>query len=157
MKLKKEEYSARVSTASPIQLVIINFELIISNINGAKEELERKNNAEFLKHISSAKEFLNLLMTSLDMSYDLSKDLMRNYIFINSLLIKSEITMSAAPAVTACELLTILSDSFKKIPDPEQDGGAAMQNAQHIYAGLTYKNGKLAEYVEEEADRGFKA
>ena len=157
MKLNKEDYTARVANASPLQLTIINFELIIAYIEESAEAEKYNDIGAFLNNMSGAKDFLKLLMTSLDMKYDLSKELMRIYIYINGLLIKSEYSKSAKQAVVAADMLKLLLESFKSISETEQSETAVMQNAQQVYAGLTYKDGKLSEYIEEDLNRGFKA
>ena len=158
MKPDKNDYAAVISNASPLRLVVVNFELIIACITDANAAFASGNTEAFSGHLKHAREFLNVLMTSLDMSYDISKELMRIYIYINGLLIKADIEQNAEHSATAADMLGTLADSFKKIPEP--DGGDAaetIKNARQIYAGLTYKDGKLTEYVEEDAERGFKA
>ena len=157
MEQNKDDYTARISNASPLQLVVINFELIIDNIHDAVSAYEAGNTESFAKHINSARDFLNLLMTSLDMSYSLSSDLMRVYIYVNGLLIKSDVLNSTKPAREARKLLKVLLESFRSLADLGSNDEPVMENAQQIYAGLTYKDGKLSEYIMEETDRGFKA
>ena len=158
MNYGKEDYAVRVTNASPLQLVLINFEIILARCGEVKSASGTGDITGFENCLASAKEFLNLLMTSLDMTYDISKELMKLYIFINSLLVKAEMSKSSAPIDTATDMLEKLYLSFEKISktDAGRETDAVMQNAEQIFAGLTYKNGKLSEYIDEDTERGFK-
>ena len=159
MPFNKEDYTVRVTNASPFQLMLINLELVVQNIREAAGAFKSENIAEFENRLTNAREFLNLLMTSLDMSYDVSKELMRVYIYVNGLLINAGISKSTEKAETAAELIGKLYESFEAAVKAEAGSNtdAVMQNAQQVYAGLTYKNGKLSEYIDENTERGFKA
>ena len=156
MDRQKEDYAARAANAPPLELLIINYELAVDYINDARDALSRGDRNAFKKHAESARDYVNLLMTSLDMQYALSGDLLRIYIYISGLVIKAEAFKSPELLSEAADMLTKLADSFRALHIPDEDADL-LSNAQTVYAGLTYKNGKLSEYVEEEAGRGFKA
>lgn len=159
MTLKNNDYSSRIKSAPPAGLMMINFELAINNLREALTAFAANDAAVFNGRLSDAREFLNLLMTSLDMSYDISTELMRLYIFINGLIIGAGVSKSSAPTETALDLLSKIAADFEAAA--ESDGcvnaAASDANARQVYAGLTYKDGKLSEYIEEDAERGFLA
>jgi len=156
MDQKKEDYAAKVVNAAPLELLIINYELAVKYLNDANAALIDRDYGAFKKYAENARDYLNLLMTSLDMAYDISRELMRIYIYINGLVIKAEASKSPDYLTTAADMLTQLMDSFRAVYEPDTDVPAD-PNAQTVYAGLTYKDGKLSEFVDETADRGFKA
>lgn len=154
MKINKEDYAAKIASATPLELVIINYDLIIDSINRALEE--KPGTAAFEGHIEKAKAFLLEMMKSLNMEYDISAELLSVYIHVNGLLIKSFFSGSAEPLTEAKEHISILRDSYRQLKYLDNDK-PVMENTQPVYAGLTYKNGKLTEYVHEDVSRGFKA
>lgn len=153
--MKKDDYVARISNATPLGLVIINYDLIIENVEDAKKALLSGDVDAFQAHITKSRDFLMLLMKSLDFNYEISKDLVRTYIHINSLLIKSFFSKKTEPLEAATDLLSIMLKDWKELLKFE-DAKPVMENAQQLYAGLTYKNGELSEYIPDDKNRGFK-
>ena len=144
--------------ASPFGLVLINYELITEDIREAAAAYNAGDLSGFDERLARARELLNVLMTTLDMSYDISGELMRVYIYVNGLLIKAGVSRSPGPAVTAGEIMEKILAGLSKAEETYPDADAVMKNAQ-VFAGLTYKNGRLSEYIDTggDAERGFKA
>ncbi len=148
MKNQYESFARRLTSASPLQMIIINFELLIMNIESGD--------------IPAAKDFLRLLEDSLDMSYDISQNLLSLYIYVYKLLNDAGFTKSEEQAkVYLCDAKAIcekILSGFQEIPQDTAE--TVMDNSQTIYAGLTYGNGRrgtLDEYVPVDSNRGFKA
>lgn len=151
-------YTVRISQASRTELVVITYEIILSDIASAKKYFETKEMDSYTHELKHAQRFLNELMATLDYRYELSYRLMSLYIFINKSIItaiyqKKTDTLSEAEAI-----LKILMESFKGITK-EDKSGPVMQNTQQLYAGLTYGRGVLNETClnPNEQSRGFKA
>ena len=155
--IDKEAFAARAANASPLELLRINYELTILNLREAVAALAANDANNFKTRAENAREYLNVLISSLDLSFDISRELLRVYIFINGLILKAEASKDAAPLREAADMLGKLLDSYKAIPDTEDAIDRVVPAAQLVYAGLTYKDGKLSEYIEEDTDRGFKA
>ncbi|MDE6181733.1 MAG: flagellar protein FliS, partial [Eubacteriales bacterium] len=80
MSFSKEDYVAKISSASPLQLVIINFEIIIDYINESKKYINTKDkNFDF--NVKKSRQFLMELRSSLNMEYEISENLMSIYNF----------------------------------------------------------------------------
>ena len=155
-KLSKEDYVARIASATPLQLVIINYELVLKYIDDAKECIDDKKKFEF--NVAKAREFLGELRISLDMSYKISASLMSLYNYVDQQLSYYLFNGKEEHALECEKVLNELLDGWKAIENQEEDKSPLMENAQQLYAGLTYdKEGKLSEYVETDAKRGFKA
>ena len=161
--MKANDYTARIINANPLELVIITYELIDGHLKSALG----KNELEAMKHdILKARQFLSELVASLDIEYDISKELMSIYIYANKLLVESELKISlekleqAKEKISeAVEILDKLGEGWrtiKRTADPDESD-KPMKNTQHLYAGLTYKDGKLTEFVDDDGNRGFKA
>lgn len=151
--IKKEDYALRISNASRLQLVIINFELIIDYLNEAKEN--RENEKVFSFNIQKSRDFLREMKLSLNMEYDISYKFLALYNYIERLIARFLFSKSDKTADEALELLNGLLNSWKQVK--EDDSSPVMQNTQQMYAGLTYgRGGKLNEYVDIQVNRGFK-
>lgn len=152
--IKKDEYVLKITNASRVQLVIINFELIIDYINEAKKNYQ--NEKDFSFYIDKARQFLREMSASLNMEYEISYTFLSLYHYVDEKLAKFLFDRSAETADEALKILIGLKDSWEQVK--EGDSSPVMQNAEQMYAGLTYgKNGELSEYVDTRANRGFKA
>lgn len=159
MKVLTQDYVAKISMATPLQLVIINYEIIIDYLNCSKNYIDNKEDIKtFHFNINKARDFLGELRAGLNMTYDISYELMSIYNYVDKLLAFVLFNRKVCNIDEAIQILQKLMSSWIKIQDEEEDKSPSMQNTQHILSGITYnKNGLLNEYVEPDLDRGFKA
>ena len=150
MALSKEDYVARISAANPVMLVVITYELILDFI----AEAASSEGEEAQAHINRAREAVMQLMVALNFEYEMSQDLFDMYLYVNKLL--NAATYGDGTLEEAASIIRSLKESFEAIEKSQKDLSPVMENAQPIYAGLTYKDGKLSEFVDEDG-RGFKA
>lgn len=97
-------------------------------------------------------------MVSLDFEYKVSYELMSLYIFVNKMLIEAKQKNSADNLPRVEKMMEDLLSSFREVS--KQDTSAPlMQNAQKVYAGLTYGRNDVNEtaFVGNEENRGFRA
>jgi flagellar protein FliS len=149
--IKTDEYTARITNATPLGLVIITYEIILDYIKEARNDNSLP--------VEQARKFLSSLRTSLDMQYDLAYNLMSLYEYVDKMLARYYFNANKKEYLDECEkVLKPLLESWKKIEKEQTGENAVMDNVQHIYAGLTYgRNGRLSEYVDTDSSRGFKA
>lgn len=152
-----ENRTAQIANATPGQLIVITYELIIETLEEAQKQIAVKDEKKFKRTIDKAQKLLRELMESLDLSYSISLDLMGLYLYINKMIIKSYITLKEEPLEEAKKLLNTLLIGWKEAVASEEVAGPVIENAQQIYAGLTYGKGSLNESIMENANRGFKA
>jgi len=152
-----ENRTAQIVNATPGQLIVITYELIIETLEEAQKQLAVKDEKKFKRTIDKAQKLLRELMESLDLSYSISLDLMGLYLYINKMIIKSYITLKEEPLEEAKKLLNTLLIGWKEAVASEEVAGPVIENAQQIYAGLTYGKGSLNEAIVEDTNRGFKA
>ena len=153
-----QEFSMRVTQASRSELVVIMYEIILKDIEYAKETFAKGDTATYEKELTHVGRFVNELMGALDYSISLSYHLMSLYIFANK-------QLTAATVQKRPELLDSVSEIFEKLlagyrkVSEEDTSGPVMKNTQQVYAGLTYGRGTLNEmYVNmNESRRGFMA
>lgn len=153
-----QEFSMRVTQASRSELVVIMYEIILSDIQSAREAFAAEDTAAYEKELVHAGRFVNELMASLNYSIGLSYHLMSLYIFANKELTAAKVHKQPERLSGAAEIFEKLLAGYRKVS--EEDGsGPVMKNTQQVYAGLTYGRGTLNEmYVNgNEAKRGFMA
>lgn len=149
--------TAQIVNASPGQLIVITYEFIIEALKDAQEQIPVKDEKIFKRSIVQAQKLLRELIDSLDLSYSISYDLMSIYLYVNKTIIKGYITKKKEPLVEANNILNILLQGWEQVVSSEEENSPVIENAQQIYAGLTYGKGNLNESVVEEKNRGLKA
>lgn len=152
---KYNDYITRITEANKYELNIITFELCINYINDAIEFIESDENA-FSRNVETALSFLREIMVSLDLSYEISYELLEIYLYVNKLLIEGNIKKNKQNLLDAVYMLTNIKDGFLMIENTDDE--KVMKNTSKVFAGLTYgRDGSLSEYIDNSPNRGFKA
>ena len=156
-----ENITAKIATANAIELVQISYEVAIETIKEAGEFLNKKDYTKFKLRIHKAQSFITDLIESLDLSYEISLELMQLYLFINKLLIQGHIQRKPEPLQQASNLLNTLLQGWQEVAVTQAQPikKSVMENTQKLYAGLTYGKGILNESIIDNnyQSRGFKA
>lgn len=105
----KEDY---VSTASPADLIIMLYEGCIKQIKLAKIYLESDDIEQTSTAIIKAQNIIMELMQSLDMSFEISKDLMSLYDFILYELMQMNIKKDMEKSPDILNILVTLKDAW---------------------------------------------
>ncbi len=148
------DYVARVTTATPLGLILITYELALKNIDKAIKNFDL-DIADSKKSLKKAQQCINELINALNMDYEVSSNLASLYIYCNKLLINATFKNAVDDIYEVKKILSELFEGFSQIEDTST--GAVMENADVIYSGLTYKNGKLDEYVDTSKSKNFQA
>ena len=149
-------FTARISEANRSGLVVIMYDIIFASIEEAEEFLKAGDKDGFHREVSRAQKTLRELMATLDMQYEISRQLMSLYIYANRFIIDALRLKSAEPLSEALRVLKPLGKSFEGVA--EQDKSLpVMEHTQHLYAGLTYGRGTLNETILSGNSRGYKA
>ncbi|NMA84959.1 MAG: flagellar protein FliS [Epulopiscium sp.] len=155
-----DNQTARIANATPTQLIQITYEIILNHLQKAKDSLTTQEITSFLTHIEQAQKLLRNLMESLDLSYDISMEIMSLYLYVNKLLIQASMQKGKEPIEQSEKILNNLLVAWRELAkqNPDQQG-PVLENAQQVYAGLTYGKGTLNEAVidPDNQKRGFKA
>jgi len=155
--MTKEEingYSYRVTQASRTELVVIMYDVALNYLSDSMNYYGNENIESFRDEIKKAKRVINELTSVLDMKYNISLELMRLYIYMNNVLVRSSIRKEVDELKVVMSMLEKLRSSFEKVSEHD-NSGPMMKNTQQVYAGLTYSNGGLNEYHDQTAKRGF--
>ncbi len=137
---------AQVTQASDVELLCITFDLFLESVQEAidEDDIEIKK-----KHINHCREVLKVLVNNLDMAVPLAQDLFDLYVYVQKLLVSKE------GLVEAHRIMARIKDGFEHIPQDKKP--SAVENAQNIYAGMTYSGSQLNEIIMENSNRGFMA
>lgn len=153
-----QTYTYRVSQASPCELVVIMYDIILDDVKNARAAKTAGNEKQYQADLTHAVKFVNELMDALDFSQSVSFRLMSLYIYVNKMLAKARVSGkcdSLSDVEMVMEKLRVGFDSIKN----QDTSGPVMQNVQQVYAGLTYGKGTLNEtyFNAQDYNRGFQA
>ena len=153
-----QTYTLRVSQASPCELVVIMYDIILDDIKNAKEAKAAGDEKQYQADLVHAGKFVNELMDSLDFSEQISFRLMSLYIYVNKMLVKARVSRKWDSLNDVEMVIEKLRAGFDGIKNQDTTG-PVMLNVQQVYAGLTYGKGKLNEtYLNaQDFNRGFNA
>lgn len=157
--MKKEDvqgFTARVTQASKSELIVILYEMILTEIKEAKEAYENENLTTFDKELKKAQKYITELTAVLDYRYPIAYDLLSLYLYVNKRIITAIIRRNPVSLDSAESVLQKLLVGFEGVSKQDKTG-PMMRNTQQLYAGLTYGKGKLNEtYVDpNNRNRGF--
>jgi len=151
-----QAFTARITQASKSELIVILYEMILTEIKEAEEAFERKDMEAFDKGLKQAQKYLGELRAALDYRYKLAYDLASLYQYINERIINAMIRKKPDSLKSAVSVLQKLLTGFEGV-SREDTSGPMMRNTQQLYAGLTYGKGTLNEtYIDpNDGNRGF--
>ena len=157
--MKKEaihSFTARISQASRSELVVILYEMALTEIDEARQAHSDGSPEDFNKGLKKAQRCVSELMAVLDYRYPIAYDLLSLYIYTNRELIRAIYQREVQPLDSAEQVLRKLLIGFEGVSS-QDTSGPVMQNSQQLYAGLTYGKGKLNEtYLNPgNGNRGF--
>lgn len=150
-------YQNRIVNAGRGQLLLITYELFLKEIDKSIEAIDNRNEEAYNQNMVKVHKYHRELTDTLDMSYEISRNLLSLYIYINKLLIQSSIKFDKEPLMEVKKIANILLEGFNQAAKG-QNTQSLIKNSQTLYAGLTYGRGTLNEtIVEGNKSRGFKA
>jgi len=162
--MNKEDYVLRIASATPVQLVVINHELIVEFLAEALATADNPDEAPFFAYnIDKAKNGLLQLIEGLDFEIEIAHELYNLYMYANERLTKAffgrDREASKEIIIEVQEMFQTLLEGWQSIVDTPDDRilEETIPEGHQVYAGLTYGRSGLSEYVKEDDSRGFKA
>lgn len=149
-----QDFTRRISQSNKSGLVVIVYDIIFTYIKDAEDSLAEGNYEIFRDSLAKAQRGVDELMRVLDFQYEISKDLYSLYVFAKEEMAKAIIRKGTKELDGAKEVLKNLYDGFLEAARQDHSG-PLMQNAQQVYAGMTYGKNNLTETYQEPASRGF--
>lgn len=152
-------YTRRITSANKSELIVIIYDIIEENLTLAEEALLEGNRETFKKELKQAVSFVKELLVSLDMNYEVSRNLASLYIYVSRCLNFALVSGKKEEIEAARKVVVKLGESFREVAKTDKSE-SVMENAQQIYAGMTYGKGlNLDETLINPAfeNRGFRA
>ena len=141
---------SNIANASRGELLCITYELLLEQIEMAmKSEKDKRK-----KHVEKSVQIIKMLVGDLDFKIPLSTELFRIYVYVQGLLIQAKTNEKLEEAY---RLVHKIYEAFKKITEEEVNKKPSIQNAEVIYAGLTYDKTNIKETSVQSYNREFKA
>lgn len=149
--------ASQVANATRGQLLKITYDLLLESLDNIKKYANEKSEKEFASGIGRSRQILQELIDTLDFKQAISQDLLRIYVYINGLLIKSLIAYDESLIDESKMLINQLVEGWEGAIANDPKTLKVMNNAQQLYAGLTYGKNDLNVSVRDDNNRGFKA
>lgn len=161
---KKKEYTLRISQANPAKLLVILYEMYESYMDDAINAIAGGSSGTIMKEgreamhegIRKARLCLNQLISTLDMEYEISGNLLSIYLYITKTMALADVKCNEAGLRECKELMGMLRHAYDSISH-EDKSGPVMENSQTVYAGLTYGKSAMTESSSIDGNRGFLA
>lgn len=153
----KKEFTRRITQANPVSMITILYDMTSVYLKDAKAALAKERKNQFVQEIHHAQDCLMELLNSLNVKYEPAPALRELYLYMHRELARAIISSSEEPLVQPESILTKLRDAYLEL---EKTGSfePVMDNAQQIYAGLTYGKHSLVESIAQPVNnRGFLA
>lgn len=158
--MKKEqlqEFTARVTQANRTQLVVTVYDIILVSLEDGKQAFEENDMQEFRHSLERAQAAVMELVKSLDFQYDLSKELLPLYLFVNRKILHALARRKVELLEGVDVVVRNLRNAFEEVGRTDTSE-PVMRNTQKVYAGLTYgRSSDLSEIYQEDVNRGFQA
>ncbi len=155
------DYVARISQATPIDLSIISSEICIGHLKNAIKCIDNGKNeqSKYDECLNKAKEIVSEKIQSFNKKEKLGQDLTVIFLAINELIVEAQFSYDKEKLLQASQLIEVQMEIFtnaKKNKVGENDN-KVINTSEKIIAGLTYSNGKLNEFVDDTQSTSFKA
>ena len=152
---KKQEFTRKITAANRAQLITVIYEIILTSLEEAGEALTAGHDEQYEQALRRARKCLDHLLSALDMQYELSLTLQNMYLICKKKLMLAQAGHDEKQLHETAGMITRLHDAWKQI-EVLDHSEAGFDNAQTVYAGLTYGRGTLNESISDPAaNRGF--
>ncbi len=154
---KKQEFTLKISEANKTQMITIIYEMVIYYLDEAIDNIGIGRKDDAIKSLMRAQNCIDELIRSLNLDYELAKNLYQIYIFSKKELIVASATYSIHRIWRVLKNFKNLHDAYEEL-EKEDTSERLMGNTQKVYAGLTYGRYSLNENVTAQSyNRGLMA
>ncbi len=133
----KQVFTRRITQANSTQLVVILYDMILTYLKDAAAAQQIGCDQEFKKDMQCARNCISELRVSLDFNYDLSRNLFAIYAFADRELAHDMRGIDTEHLSQIIGMFQKLRDAYYTV-SKEDHSRPLMENAQDVYAGLTY-------------------
>jgi flagellar protein FliS len=154
---KKQEFTLKITQANKTQLITILYEMVIEYLNDAIDAIGIGRKEEAEKSLGYAQNCIDELLRSLDLRYELARNLHPLYIFFKKELMLAGVTYSSHKIWRVEQNFKTLKEAYEEL-EKYDTSSPMMGNTQKVYAGLTYRRHSLNEGMAmASANRGYMA
>ncbi len=151
----KQQYTLRITQANKTQLITILYEMVLLYVEEAKEALDGEDKTAFKEAIRKIRGCMNELTASLHFEYELAKQLLQLYLYINRELVQASIHYEKENLNHVEAVVKELHKAYEQL-EKQDTSAPIMGNTQTVYAGLTYGKNTLTENITQPSEnRGF--
>ena len=148
-------YTRRITNGNRTDLVVTTYDIILTYFHDACSAKENGEEEQFIWNLKKATDFVNELIHALDCQYQLGKDLLLLYRYVQDVIAHCIIKKTEIGLDSAENVITKLKSSFAEVAKQDHSG-PVIQHGGQVYAGITYGKGILHELYDN-TNRGFKA
>lgn len=142
--------TARVMTASPLDLILIMYEQFLELIPDIKRNIQKRSAASMEPDSERAQAIVEELINALDLDVGMSRDLGAIYYYVRNKILEANIKLDAAAWDHIETVMRPLYEGFKdaarQMESGEKHSGISSSNPS-IVAGIIYGHGRLKEIV----------
>ncbi len=154
---KKQEFTLKITQANKTQMITIIYEIVIDYLTDAIEHMDGGRRKEANECLDRAQNSIDELLRSLNMEYELAKNLHKIYIFSKKELMAAGVTGGTERIARVLKNFRSLHEAYLVL-EKADTSETLMDNTPKVYAGLTYGRYSLNEDVTSSyMNRGFKA
>lgn len=150
-----KEFTRRITQCNRGGMIVVIYDIFFAYVKDGEDAFSRKENEAFKESVRKAGNCVDELIRALDFKYPIAKELYSLYVFVKEALSKTMVKHNLEDLKHAKMVMENLRDAFREAA--KQDSSQPlMQNAQQVYAGMTYGKHDLTEtYQVPETSRGF--
>ncbi len=154
---KKQEFTLRISQANRTQMITIISEMVIDYLDEATGLMQGGKKSEADRSLDRAQSCIDELIHSLNLEYELAKNLYQIYIFSKKELMAAGVTGNATRIQRVKKNFMSLHEAYLEL-EKMDSSEKLMGNTQKVYAGLTYGRYRLNEdFSASYMNRGLRA
>ncbi len=143
---KKREFTLKISEANKTQMITILYEIVIYYLDEAIDYIGIGKKEDASRSLICAQNCIDELINSLNLEYDLAKNLYQIYLFSKKELAIAAATYSIHRIWRVLKNFKNLHEAYEQL-EKEDSSERLMGNTQKVYAGLTYGKYSLNEDI----------
>ncbi len=143
---KKQEFTLKISQANKTQMITIIYEMVMDYLEEAIDEIGIGKKDAASRSLSNAQNCIDELIRSLNLEYELARNLHQIYIFSKKELIAAGATYSIHRIWRVLKNFRSLHEAYREL-EKFDNSQQLMGNTQQVYAGLTYGKYSLNEDI----------
>lgn len=151
----KQEFTLKITQANATELVVILYDMILVYIDEAGTYFTNNDEKEYINVLRKIRNCISELMDSLNLEYQIAKDMYSLYVFFVKKIAKAQITEEGFFHLKEIRpMIESLRNAYWQVAS-ENKSGPVMENTQTVYAGLTYGKKDVNVNLEQLSNRGF--